>query len=1069
MHLLPPSGTNVCSNASLFYNIARYHKTSDIMKRTLLRRTTESPRSVTLTLLLCALLCTIQTHAGPHPLKDLPQGITVSGKVSSSEDQTGIPGVNVLIKGTTSGTVTDVNGEYRIEVPARESVLVFSSIGYETQEIPVGESTTLDIVLAPSMTALEEVVVVGYGTQEKVSVTSSVSAIDGEELTRRPVTSLQQSLQGKLPGLTILDRGGSPGSPNTQIVVRGVSRPYTPVGLGSIADSQIGDNSPLVIVDGVEQPFQNINPNDIESITILKDASSTAIYGSRAANGVMLITTKRAKPGKVQISYNGFYAVQKSVTHPEHMDMESYMRLQNDAFLNVGRPARYTEAQIEEYVNGIKTNPLKYPLPFDWYNELLHTAPQVNHALSLSGGSENFKGRLSLRSQDQDGVISNTQSKLSEIRVNTDFKVSPKITIAADLDYRYQNNEEPDNINEIFRQMMQNSIWAVPKYPNGDYGGGTQGNNPLLLVDKGGYNQGKSNYLIGNLTGQWEIVKGLKFTTQLAVRSTDFFGKNFVKTWQTRDSTVVRKSNLINKLTERRNNNREITLNSLLNYSTSIADDHSIKALAGYSQIEHNNSELTAYRQGFYNNDLQSIGQGTNDATKDNSGGDYAWGLRSYFGRLNYAFKEKYLFEANGRYDGSSRFTGDNRYSFFPSFSVGWRLSQENFWDGLEQTISDLKLRGSWGETGNQAVPLYSYFSTLDLVTYNFSGATVPGYVQRQLADPTLHWETTTQTDIGLDAEFFGGRVSLTADYYKKETSGILLVLPVPGALGLNAGPQNAGVVENSGWEFAIGSRNRFGDFGVNADLNFTINKNEVIDLAGTGPYINGNDIDPRYITAEGYPINAFWGYKTDGLFQTDDEASSYPQFMRPAKAGDVKILDLDQDGDIDPDDMTFLGNSFPKYTFGGTFNATYKAFSLNLALQGAADVGMRVARALGEAGNFEGFTPDIYTNNYWTPERPNAQFARPTKQDLRNQASTDRMILDGSYLRLKNVQLAYRLPSSLTRKILIDNASIYVSGTNLLTFSELNDWNLDPESSSGWQNYYPQTSMYTVGINLSL
>ncbi len=1016
-------------------------------------------------LFLGAMLCMLKTQATPAPFQ---QEITVSGKVTSPDDPAGIPGVNVLIKGTTLGTVTDVNGEYRIDVPNREAIIVFSSIGYETQEIVVGENSRINVNLAMSTTALEEVVVVGYGTQEKVSMTSAVSAVAGEELMRRPVTSIQQALQGKLPGLTILDRGGSPGSPNTQIVVRGVSRPYQPVGLGSIADSQIGDNSPLVIVDGVEQPFQNINPNDIESISILKDASSSAIYGSRAANGVMLITTKRGKQGKVNVSYNGFYATQKSVSKPEHMDIESYMRLQNTAFENMNRPPKYTEEQIQEYVEGVKSDPLKHPLPFDWYNQLMHTAPQVNHALAVSGGNESFRSRLSLRRQMQQGIIANTESQLTDIRLNTDFTISPKVSVAADLDYRAQDDMEPNNINEIFRQMMQNSIWAVPKYPDGTYGGGTQGNNPLLLAEKGGINRSKSNYMFGSLTGKWKIAEGLDFSTQVAIRNNDIFGKNYVNTWQTKDSTVVRKSNLVNRLTEIRNNNREVTVNSLLNYTRSFGS-HEIKALAGYSQITNDNSTLTAYRQGFYNNDLQSIGQGTNDATKDNGGGDYEWGLRSYFGRLNYSFADKYLFEANARYDGSSRFTGDNRYSFFPSFSVGWRLSEEGFWTGLEDVISDLKLRGSWGETGNQAVPLYSYFPTLSLVTYNFNGATVPGYVQRQLADPNLHWETATQTDIGVDAEFLNGRFNLSFDYYKKSISGILLNLPVPATLGLDAGAQNAGVVENSGLEFTLGTRNVIGQFGVNADLNFSINNNEVVDLAGTGPYIYGNDIDPRYITAEGYPINAFWGYLTGGLFQTDDEAANYPQFMRPARAGDVKVLDLDGDGAITPDDMTNLGNSFPKYTFGGVFNVTYKSFTLNLALQGAADVEMRIARALGEAGNYEGFTPDIYTNAYWTPERPNARFARPTKQDLRNQASTDRMLVDASYLRVKNLQIAYRIPSAISQKVLLQNASIYVSGTNLLTFSKLNEWHLDPESSSGWQNYYPQTSLYTVGVNLQL
>jgi TonB-linked SusC/RagA family outer membrane protein len=382
----------------------------------------------------------------------------------------------------------------------------------------------------------------------------------------------------------------------------------------------------------------------------------------------------------------------------------------------------------------------------------------------------------------------------------------------------------------------------------------------------------------------------------------------------------------------------EVTINNLLNYSVDF-NQHSLKLLAGHSDIKHTGSVLSAYRQNFYNNDVQSISQGANDPTKDNDGSDFEWGLRSFFGRVNYSYMDKYLFEASARYDGSSRFTGSNRYSFFPSFSAGWRISEENFWGGLEESISDLKLRASWGETGNQAVQLYSYFPTLNQVTYSFNGSTVPGYKQIQLADPDLTWETTTQFDIGLDAELFEGRYSISIDYYDKETSGILLTLPVPGVLGLQPGPRNAGVVDNKGWEFMVGSRNSFGQFALDANLNFSINNNEVVDLAGTGPYIDGNDIDPRYITGEGYPINAFWGYKTGGLFQTDAEAENYPEFMRPAKAGDVKVLDLNGDGQITPSDMTYLANSYPKYTYGAVFNLTYKAFALNMAWQGASDV----------------------------------------------------------------------------------------------------------------------------------
>jgi TonB-linked SusC/RagA family outer membrane protein len=1001
----------------------------------------------------------------------LQQQSTITGRVTSESDNEPIPGVNILIKGTSLGSMTDVDGRYTLEIPSRDAVLVFSAIGYESQEVSVGGRTSIDVSLVVSITALQEILVVGYGTQEKVTVTNAVSQINGEELLRRPVTSLQQAMQGQMPGITILDRGGSPSSPNTQILVRGVNKPYTPVGLAAGAISQVGNNNPLVIVDGIEQQFQNINPEDIETITVLKDASSTAIYGSRAANGVLLITTKRAKAGKVSVSYSGFYAIQKAISKPEHMDIESYLELQKIAYANVGGtpPAslpQYTDAGRPVYVAGTKSDPLKYPLPYDWYNQLFQTAPQTNHTLSVSGGSEDFKGRLSLRSQEQDGIIPNVKSKLTDIRLNSDYKVSDKINISGDLNYRFTDDLEPTGINNLFRFMMQNAIWAVPKYPNGVYGGGTQGWNPLLLAEKGGTNQMVSNYLLGSIKGEIELAKGLSFSSQVAVRSIDARTKNYVNTWETRDSTVVKRANLINSLTEARNNFREVTINNLLNYSVNIGD-HSIKALLGYSQFRNESNSLNAYRQNFYNNDVTSINQGTNDPTKDNGGRDIVTAMRSYFSRINYAFKSKYLFEANARYDGSSLFVKSNRYSFFPSFSAGWRISEEGFWDGLRDQVSSLKVRASWGETGNQAVDPYSYFSSLSPVTYNFNNTIVQGFRQTTLADPDLIWETTSQIDIGLDAEFYEGQLVLNIDYYKKRTDGIHLQLPVPGALGLGEGFQNAGVVENRGWEFVVGTRHKLGAFQLNSNLNFNINNNEVIDLAGSGPYINGNDIDPRYITEVGYPINAFWGYQTDGLYQTQEQADNDPVFMRAARPGDVRMVDRNEDGAINAADMTFLGNSFPKYTFGGTINLAYKAFTLNIALQGAADVGMRIARALGEQGNFEGFTPDIYTDNYWTPERTNARFPRPTKQDLRNQASTDRMIVDASYLRVKNIQLAYQIPSELTRRIFVERARVFVSGTNLITISKLNEWNLDPEASSGWQNYYPQTSLYTLGINL--
>lgn len=988
--------------------------------------------------------------------------LTISGLV---KDESGTPlsGVSVVSKTQSIGTSTDASGNYSLSINPRGAVIIFSYVGFVSQEITVGNKSSINITLISSDSKLTDVVVVGYGTQRKVTMTSSVSEISGKELLRRPVSSLEQALQGKVTGLTVLDRGGQPGSSNTPIVVRGVNTLFTSEDLSGSAVS------PLVLIDGVEQPFSSINVDDIESVSILKDASSTAIYGSRASNGVIIITTKRAKSGKIAVTYSGYYAIQKSVSNPEPMDLESYLRLENLAYKNVGStpPKPYRDADIADYVKGYAENPLLYPLPYDWYRLAFHTAPQTNHSLSLSGGNENFKGRMSVRYQDQQGIIDNTSSKLSEVRVNTDFKVSSRINVSADLDYRYEKDQNPYGLASIFQFMTQNGIWAVPIYPNGDYGGGTQGNNPLLLIEKGGYNTQASDYIVGNLKGVWEILKGLKFTTQFSARTTNVYGKLYQNTWEAKDSTVIKKRNLINTLTESRNDNRMFTLNNLIDYATNIKS-HGFKFLIGYSQIDFTSHALTGYRQNFYNNDVQSIGQGADDPTKNNSGGDAEWGLRSYFGRFNYNFKDKYLFEANGRYDGSSRFTGNNRYSFFPSFSAGWRLSEEKFWPA-KSFVNDFKLRGSWGRTGNQAVALYSYFPTLNLVTYSFNNVTVPGYVQSQIANPDLTWESTTETNLGIDVQLLNKKLTLTVDHYLKRTAGILLTLPVPSTIGLQAGPKNAGKVDNTGWEFTLGSRNRFGNFGFDANFNLSINENKVIDLAGTGPFYYGTDQNPRYTIQEGYPIYSFWGYKTNGLYQSDAEATAGAFYTRAAKAGDVNYVDMNKDGKIDAADQVYLGNTFPKYTYGALFNFSHKALSLNIALQGVAKASVRMSGAFGQGGNFEGMVPKIYTNNYWTPENPNAYFARPTKQDLRNQTNSDRLVLDASYLRVKNVQLVYQIPVGLTRKPLFSTASIYVSATNILTFSKLNDWNMDPESLSGVQNYYPQVSLYTVGVNIHL
>jgi TonB-linked SusC/RagA family outer membrane protein len=988
--------------------------------------------------------------------------VIIRGKVTDDKGLS-LPGVTVRVKSGNAVTVTDTGGNFQIAAVDRNVTLIFSYVNFKTQEIPVKGQEQVNIQLAESAEQLDAVVVVGYGTQKKTSLTSAVSQISGSTLVQRPVSNVQQSLQGLAPGVTVLDRGGAPGRSNATVRVRGITT--FNINSSSTGGYDLNKNDALVIVDGIEQKLADINPDDIENVSILKDAASTAIYGSRATNGVILITTKRAKENKLTINYNYYYAAQNAINKPEMMGLEAYMRMQQVAYTNAGAalPGRFTDESVNTWINAKDRE--KYPLPNVWFDRVLHSAPMQNHSLSVAGGDDKIKARLSARYMTQDGIAANFKSDIKEVKLNTDYNAAKILKFTADLNYRTNYSTAPTV--DPFNNLFHGSLWAVPKYADGSYGLSTQGNNPLMFAEIGGVSSQYDDNLIANLKAELEILPGLKLSTQYGGRVQNIQQKNFTNSYSNTDkNTNITKTIANNSLTEVRNQLREFTWNNLITYDKTLGKS-TLRGLIGHSEISNTQNYLTAYRERFYNNDVSSIGQGANDGTKSNSGYDAEFGLRSFFGRVNYSYDNKYLFEANGRYDGSSKFTGDKRYGFFPSFSAGWRVSQESFWQSLSNTINELKIRGSWGKTGNQSVDLYSYYSAVALTTYTFGGVSVPGYRQSTLANTDLGWESTTQLDLGLDASFLNNRLSFTADYYKKVTNDILLNLGIPATVGLAAPPQNAGSVENKGFEFNLGYRGGNSEFKYNISGNLSINNNKVLDLKGTGPYITGSDIDPRHIVAAGMPVNTLWGYKTNGLFQTQTEVDSYPTYAANSKPGDVKYVDLNNDGKIDANDMTSIGNPFPKYTFGLSGDFSYHKFDLNFLFQGAADVDTRLAGALAEMGNQEGFTSAVYTNNYWTPNNTDARFPRPIKFDLRNVATSDRLIIDGSYLRLKNVQLGYSLPKDALSRVHLNRIRIYVSATNVLTFSKLNEWKLDPEVESGRATYYPQTALYTAGINV--
>ena len=983
---------------------------------------------------------------------------TITGKITDEKGE-GLGGVSVVVQGTNRGTSSANDGSFTIDANEGET-LVFSLVGYKPYTVSVGSESTLAITLQVDAASLGDVVVVGYGTQKKVTMTSAVTQIKGEDLVRRPVSNLQQALQGQAPGLTVIDRGGEPGRSAATLRVRGIT---------TFSGNSSENSSPLIIVDGVEQPMMNLNPEDVESISVLKDASSTAIYGSRAANGVVLITTKRAREGKVQIAYSGYYAVQKSVNDPENMELEDYMRYQALAYTNQGLavPERFTEASIKTWVSA--PDRYRYPLPNTWFQTVLKPAPQHSHTLSFSGGNNFSRTRVSFRYMDQEGIAANYGANIREVRMNNDMQLHSKIKLSTDFNYRYNLSKSPF-ATDVFNRFFHGTMFAAPKYPNGTYGLSAQGFNPLLLTEQSGFRNLADNYFFTSGKLDYKLFEGLTLSAQASIVMNLTEGKAYRNVVNNFDSLTGRRYQVANNaLTETRNRYREITTNYLANYVKQIAR-HEIKGLLGFSELYNNGSNLTAYRERFYNNDIQSLGQGTNDPTKDNSGNEYKFGLRSYFARMNYSYAQKYLLEVNGRYDGSSRFTGDNQYSFFPSFSAAWRLTKESFFEDLNTPFNELKIRGSWGQTGNQTVPLYSYFASLTQGSYTFGGLTAPAFSQTALADPSISWETNTQTDIGMEGLVFDNRLSFSADYYKKRTTDILLALPLPVVTGFASSSQNAGVIDNKGFEFSLGwsDKTHLVKYAINANL--AINKNEVMDLKGGGPFINSSyDLDPRYIVKVGLPFNAHWGYKTNGYFQSQEEINNYPTIAPNTRPGDVKYVDLNNDKKIDADDWTIIGNPFPKYTFGAVGEIGYAGFTLNALFQGAADVDTRLSGALSEFGIFEGFTHKMVTNNYWTPERRNARFPLPRKSDQRNVNTSDRLIIDGSYLRLKNLQLNYAISPSLLKRAGINAARVYVSGTNLLTFSKLNEWNLDPEAESGRGIYYPQTRLYTLGLNINL
>ncbi|GAO43370.1 TonB-dependent receptor [Flavihumibacter petaseus] len=1000
-----------------------------------------------------------QQESGTVKLEQPAAPIEVRGNVTT-ENGSPLAGASVRLKGTDKGTTTDESGAFKLEIPEGGGRLQISYIGHQTTELHVTKSGTFNVVLKLADQKVDEVVVVAYGTQKKLNLTGSISSVGSKEIEDRPVTSTANALQGKMAGVTVTTTNGQPGRDAGTIRIRGIGT--------------LNNSDPMVVVDGVIASMSEVNPNDIENVTVLKDAASAAIYGSRAANGVILITTKRGKKGQLQLNYSGYVGKQDVHRLPDFLPAWQQAELYNEALANEGKSPKWSAEDIRKFKDGSDpTHPNT-----DWL-DLFYTEPgfQQNHYLNVSGGDGKTQYMASVGYFDQQGNVKGSSFTKYSTRFNLNSKINEKLSFNTNLAYQHAPFSEPvstyaTGFSQLVRMVNRISNTVPYKYPNGAYGYVADGS-PMAWLEAGSYNKTTGDILTTNFGLDWEIIKDLHFRPGFSYRSNSGRRQQFVKDIQYYSGSTGEPTKYQgpNNLIESSDKTTYTNLQAILEYQKTIAKNHQVKITLGATQEQQVYNYLYAYRQGFLNNTLTELNAAPKDG-QQNEGYSQEWALQSYFGRLNYDYKGRYLLEADLRRDGSSRFAEGNRWSVFPSFSAGWNISRESFFERLLPIVNSLKLRGSWGQLGNQNVvgyyPTYATISTG--VNYSFNQTLASGIAPKNGANSDIQWEATTTTDIGMDATFFRNKLQFTADYFTRKTSDILLNLPVGAVYGLTSPYQNAGAVSNSGWEFSAGYRNQFREVTYDVAANIAFIKNEVNDLKGSGPYISGGTF-----TDVGYPINSLYGYICDGIFQTQEEIDNHAtQSGGKIEPGDLIYRDISgpsgkPDGVIDGNDRTYLGTYFPKITYGLTLGAQWKGIELSVFFQGAGGVKVASGNLIGEVGPDVNKPTSVYLDR-WTADNPSTAFPRLSygyKQNSPTSTPSSFWVKDASYLRLKNLLVAYNLPARFVNKVGLKNVKLYYSGQNILTITNFYKW-IDPEVGSTGSIYsYPQVVVNSFGINV--
>ncbi|MDR2498685.1 MAG: TonB-dependent receptor, partial [Tannerellaceae bacterium] len=999
-------------------------------------------------------------------------------------------GANVVEKGTTNGAITDTDGRFSLSVPENASLQI-SYIGYNAQTLSVRNQTNFSIALKEDSQALEEVVVVGYGTRKKSSLTTAVASLNGDELSSQSSSDLRKSLQGMVPGLTILDNGGDPGSFNMQMQIRGISSP--------------NGSAPLILVDGQVHPSLNgLDANTIASVSVLKDAASTAIYGSRGANGIILIITKKGEKGRLKVNYEGSIGWQSATALPQFMDTEQFLNYRNDLayFEKQRNPTStlptYTQEEIQDYLKNMKTDPVNHrAASYDMEDLYRPNVPQTKHSLTVNGGGDFARSLFNISYSNQEGLIRKRTYERIGLRSNTDFNFSKNLTGYANLYYEHSirqrqasGHAEYEIVQGIHNPTAKWGLGGAPFYDEeGNYiPNAARRRNAMLLTDLNytGLHRTNADFGAVDIGLDWEPMEGLKISGSYA----------YQKTWQKEDKNVPKwkldfQEYVTNSLTYNNQHTSRATLNGLITYVKSFGN-HNLNLLAGYSTEEFSNEQNEMYGQDFFNNEIRNIGSGSQENfTLSNSLNE--WGLRSYFGRIAYNYADRYYAEGSMRSDGSSRFPKGNRYSQFPGVSVGWRISNEKIWESLQTLIPNLKIRYSYGQTGSHdGIGNYSYIPQLTVGQYyDFASGPNGEYAvntvrQTNLASSELSWEKVIQNNYGLDVAFIANKLNLTFDYFTKVTNDVLLDLAIPKIIGLNPAKTNAGKVENKGWELDISWRDAIGDFSYSGSFAIAHVKNKLVDYAGLGI----TQINDMYYRWEGSPLFAIRGYKVIGIIQTEAEAAAVPKidaYASQVAPGDYIYEDVNKDGKIDWDnDAQYLGSRTPEYTYNLRLSAAWKGFDLTMLWNGVAKAETYLAGYLGEGGAYNNAPVSTFVlNNYWKKEGDtNVHFGRPLFRESNNlmeRGYSSAFVWDASFLRLRSLIVGYSLPESITKRIRINRVRFFFDGNNLLTFSSfMSNWGLDPEdvpvSGAGFDGgasntkrhiHPPQLKSYNIGVNI--